>query len=331
MHLPSFAYQQPTDLDEVVTALQEGDSKILAGGTDLLVNMKHRVEAPATLVSLSRVQGLVGIREEAGAVVIGARTTLKAVQTDPLIAARFPALVQAAMAVGSYRHQTMGTLGGNLCQNTRCRFFNQSLEWRQARPICYKAGGEECQAVHKKAVCYAAYCGDVAPALLVLEARIRTRSAQGVREFPLEELYSGEGRAPLALAPGEIVTEVVIPADSASPLCRYEKASLRGAIDFPVVGVAVWIKDGSVRVAYTAVNQAPVRARQLEAELQGLELSELAIQSAVEAAGPLAGKAARVYPTTTYSASQKRELMAGLLAKNLKALARAAATEGSES
>ena len=122
MRLPKFTYHRPSTVEEAVAALAEHPgSRVLAGGTDLLVNMKLRVDTPETLVGLDRVVGLQGVRHEAGGTVIGACTTLKEIQNDTFLRERYPALVQAARAVGSYRHQTMGTVAGNLCQNTRCR------------------------------------------------------------------------------------------------------------------------------------------------------------------------------------------------------------------
>ena len=318
MRLPKFTYFQPSGVAEAVRLLGDHPgAKALAGGTDLLVNMKHRVEGPPCLVSLSRVGALRGIREEGGATVIGAGTTLKEIQHDPGLAAKFPALVQAAMAVGSYRHQTMGRLAGNLCQNTRCRFFNQSWEWRQARSLCFKAGGEDCHVVGRKGVCFSAYSGDVAPALLVLDAAVRTAGPRGEREVPLIDLYSGKGEAPFKLGSSEILTAVVIPRASANGRSRYEKFALRGAIDFPIVGAAAWRGDEGVRVAFTAVDRAPVRAREVEAALEGRALT----QEAVQAAAGVAGKAAKVAPTTVHGVSFKRDLMASLAARALGALA----------
>ncbi|MDW7711046.1 MAG: FAD binding domain-containing protein [Deferrisomatales bacterium] len=318
MRLPPFSYLRPSDPGEAVRLLGASPgAKALAGGTDLLVNLKHRVEAPPALVPLKHLAELRGVREEAGATVIGGATTLKEIQRDESLARKFPALVQAAAAVGSYRHQTMGTLAGNLCQNTRCRFFNQSWEWRQARSLCFKAGGEDCHVVGRKGVCFSTYSGDVAPALLALGADVTVRGPAGARRMPLAELYSGEGRRPLSLGPAEIVTEVAIPAAAANGCSHYEKFSLRGAIDFPVVGVAAWRGDAAARVAFTAVDRAPVRAPGLEAALEGAAWTEASIGEAAA----LAPKAAKVVPTTMHPVGFKRELMATLAARALRALA----------
>lgn len=317
MRLPIFTHRQPADFAGVVSALTEGSgAKVLAGGTDLLVNMKHRIEMPETLVSLKKVADLKGIHVEGDSTVIGAATTLKEIRQNSELERKFPALVQAAMSVGSYRHQAMGTLGGNLCQNTRCRFFNQSWQWRQARSLCCKVGGEDCHVIGRKHTCFSTYSGDVAPVLLVLDASIRITGPDGLREAPLANLYSGEGRTPLTLARGEFVTAVVIPWAAARGKSRYEKFSLRGSIDFPIVGAAVWQGDGSVRVAYTGVDRAPVRASELEAELAGQELTD----ASMKRGATLAHKAAKIAPTSVHPVSFKRELMGVLFVKAMRAI-----------
>ena len=317
MRLPKFTHHQPTRIEDAIHALADNPgAKAVAGGTDLLVNMKHRVELPLALVSLSRIDELRGIRREGDATVIGACTTLKEIQRDEELGRKFPALVQAAMAVGSYRHQTMGTLAGNLCQNTRCRFFNQSWEWRRVRSLCFKAGGEDCHVVGKKNICFSTYSGDMAPALLVLNAAIRIQGPQGISHIPLADLFSGQGKSPLALASAHIVTAVAIPEASGNGLSHYEKFSLRDSIDFPIVGAAVWRENGSVRVAFTAVDRAPVRAQALEAALQGQKLTG----PAIEKAASLAAKSAKLVPTTIHPVAFKRDIMASLFIRAVRAL-----------
>ncbi|MHB0981255.1 MAG: FAD binding domain-containing protein [Thermoleophilia bacterium] len=317
MRLPKFEYYRPTTLAEAVAILSEAPgSRPVAGGTDLLVNMKHRVEQPAALVSLSRVPGLTGVRSEDGATVIGGGTTLKQVQNDEGLKAKFPALTQAASVVGSYRHQTMGTLAGNLCQNTRCRYFNQSVEWRSVRALCYKAGGDYCHVMKKEGVCFCTYHGDTAPALLVLDAEVRIEGPQGTRQIPLAELYTGEGKAPIALGAAELVTAVAIPEGSATGGSTaggsvYLKHAPRGAIDFPIVGAAVWRNGDTLRAAFTGVDRSPLRAATIEEALAGRALSA----SVIEEVAPLAPKGATITRTTVQPGAFKRELMSALFAR----------------
>jgi 4-hydroxybenzoyl-CoA reductase subunit beta len=314
VRLPKFEYFEPENLKAAVANLQkEPAAKILAGGTDLLVNMKHRVECPLALVNLKRIEGLNYIRQDNGDIRIGALTPLKRLHTEPLIVENFPVLAQAASAVGSYHHQVMGTLAGNICQQNRCMYFNQSKWWRNSRPTCYKAGGEICHVVNKKEICYSAYCGDMAPALMVINARITLEGPGGAKALPIEDFFSGNGKAPLVKEPAEVLSEIIIPKASADGISTYIKFANRDSIDFPIVGSALWASENEkqYRVAFTAVDRKPVRGKQVEDFLNGRELSS----ENVKAASELAAKSAKPVKTSVYSPSHKRRMM-GLLLQN---------------
>jgi 4-hydroxybenzoyl-CoA reductase subunit beta len=314
VRLPKFEYFEPKDLKEALSILQnEPAAKILAGGTDLLVNMKHRVECPPVLVNIKRIADLDFMRRDNGDIRIGALTPLKRLQAESLIVENFPGLAQAASAVGSYHHQVMGTLAGNICQQNRCMYFNQSKWWRSSRPTCYKAGGEICHVVNKKEICYSAYCGDMAPALMVINAKIALQGPDGSKKMPIEDFFSGDGKAPLLKEPGEILTEIIIPKASADGISTYIKFANRDSIDFPIVGTALWAseKEKQYRVAFTAVDRKPLRGKQVEDFLNGKELSA----QNVKTASGLAAKEARPVKTSVYSPSHKRRMM-GLLLQN---------------
>jgi 4-hydroxybenzoyl-CoA reductase subunit beta len=316
VRLPKFEYFEARDLKEAVSILRkEPAAKILAGGTDLLVNMKHRVESPKALVNIKAIEGLDYVRQDEGAIRIGALTRLKRIYQTPAVVEKLPALAQAAAAVGSFHHQCMGSLAGNICQQNRCRFFNQSKAWRSSRPTCCKAGGEICHVVNQKQVCYSCYSGDVAPALMVLEARVALAGPRGVREIPIAKLFSGDGKAPLTLKPGQILTEIIIPGEAAEGASGYLKFANRGSIDFPIVGCAFWAHAAArdYRVAYTAVDRRPVRAQKAESFLKGKDLNE----AILEEASALAAKAARPVKTSLHSPSHKRRIMGQLLKQAL--------------
>lgn len=289
----------------------EPASRVLAGGTDLLVNMKHRVECPPTVVNIKRIADLDYVRQDNGNFRIGALTPLKRLYTAGPVQDNLPGLARAASAVGSYHHQVMGTVGGNICQQNRCKYYNQSQWWRSSRPTCHKAGGEICHVLNKKEVCYSTYCGDLAPALLALNAAVKVAGSGGERELPLEELFSGDGRKPLNLDAAEIITEIVIPGAAAQGDLAYMKFANRESIDFPIVGIAFWAaaEQPEYRVAYTAVDRRPLRAPNIEACLQGKELSDENIATACE----LAPKEAKPVKTSVYPASHKRKMMGLLL------------------
>jgi len=312
VRLPKFEYFEPKDINEAVSILQnEPAARILAGGTDLLVNMKHRVECPPVVVNIKRISDLNYIRQDNGDFRIGALTPLKRLYTTAPIKDLLPGFAQAASAVGSYHHQVMGTVGGNICQQNRCKFFNQSEWWRSSRPTCYKAGGEICHVVNKKEICYSTYCGDLAPALLALDAGIRVAGNGGEREVSIQKLFSGNGKAPLNLKGAEIATEIVIPGVSAKGALTYMKFANRESIDFPIVGIAFWAstEQNEYRVAFTAVDRKPLRGLNIEASLNGKELNDANITEACE----LAAKEAKPVKTSVYSASHKRKMMGLLL------------------
>ena len=287
-----------------------------------MVNMKHRVEVPSVVVNIKRVSGLDFIEQDNGALRIGALTPLKKIYASPLVREKVPALAQAASSVGSYHHQSMGTLGGNLCQQNRCMYFNQSQWWRSARPNCYKAGGKICHVVNKNEVCYSSYCGDVAPALLVLNGQVILESNGKAREVPLERLFSGDGKTPLVFKKGEILTGVSIPKEAMKGFSTYIKFANRQSIDFPIVGHAFWasVEGKAYRASFTAVDGKPVRLKNVEGVLKGKDLNE----ELVEEASGLAPKEAKPVKNSVYSPSYKRRMMGVLLRCSMnEAVARA--------
>ncbi|NIS61580.1 MAG: hypothetical protein GTO13_13025, partial [Proteobacteria bacterium] len=222
----------------------------------------------------------------------------------------------AASSVGSYHHQCMGTIGGNICQQNRCKYFNQSQWWRSSRPLCFKAGGEICHVVNKKGMCYSSYSGDVAPVLLALNAKVILESKTAEREISLESLFSGDGKVPLNLHGGEILREIIIPEEASDGFSTYMKFANRESIDFPIVGIALWasMKDEEVRVSFTAVDRRPVRAKSVEDFLGVRELNEETLEEAID----LSSKEATPVNTSIYPPSYKRKIMGLLLKSALK-------------
>jgi 4-hydroxybenzoyl-CoA reductase beta subunit len=312
VRLPKFDYFEPTDINEAVSILQnEPAARILAGGTDLLVNMKHRVECPSAVVNIKRIADLDYVHQDNGDIRIGALTPLKRICMTAPVKDNLPGLAQAASAVGSYHHQVMGTFGGSICQQNRCKYFNQSQWWRSSRPTCFKAGGEICHVLNKKEICYSTYCGDLAPALLALNAEVKIAGNGGKRTISIQELFTGDGKAPLDLNDAELVTEIIIPGASVKGVLNYMKFANRESIDFPIVGTAFWAsaKGNEYRIAFTAVERKPLRGSNIEAFLQGKDLSDENIAEACD----LAMREARPVKTSVYAASHKRRMMGRLL------------------
>jgi 4-hydroxybenzoyl-CoA reductase subunit beta len=266
--LPEFTLQRPATVHEAALLLAAG-ARAVAGGTDLLPNLRRGLEQPARLVDLSRVAGLDAIELRDGARLIGAGVTLSRLADDPLVAQHLAALAQAARAVAGPGHRSAATLGGNLCQDTRCVYYNQSEWWRASNGWCLKRSGDTCHVAPQGQRCHAAFCGDLAPALLAARAEVEIATLLGVRRMPLHELYRDDGAAHLTLAPGEFVSAVRIAAPVPRRRSGYRKARVRASMDFPLAGVgaALSLRDGVIEdigVALAGTNSRPI-------VLQGLE------------------------------------------------------------
>jgi len=314
MRLPKFKYLEPKTLKGAAKALalDPGGSVILAGGTDLLVNMKHRVIQPRRIVNLKEIPRLSYIYEGKDGLKIGALTTLHDLASSQAVKDKYPSICQAAMGVGAYAHQAMGTIGGNLCQGTRCRFYNQSVFWRSVRHPCYKTGGKTCHVVRGQEECHSTYCGDMAPVLVALDSRIKITGPGGERIISLKKLYTGNGKKPISLRKGEFIKEILIPPPSGKTL--YLKWRLRDSLDFPIVSVALHLDQNGnnpikkAKIVFSAVGSGPVETREAERLLRGAmldgQLIERVSTGAVKEISPMR--------TSTASPAYKRK-MAGIL------------------
>lgn len=327
MRLPKMDYLAPSTLSEACSLLSEhGEkAKVLAGGTDVLVACKLRNSKPSFLVSLRGIPELKGIRFDAReGLRIGALTSLNELRYDSLVIKHYPALAEAAAAVGTKQLQHMGTLGGNLCLDTRCIYYNQSESWRKARAVCLKMGGEVCHVVPKGKKCYAVFSGDMAPALMALNATVRLMRGAGERTLNLRDFYSGDGKNPLRIKSGEILQEVRIPPPAGRESSTYLKYRVRGAIDFPLAGVAVRLaatEKGICQdctVVVNAVSSAPRQVPDASEVLQGNSLTEDLINQAAQKASKAAHPVENVCGATL---SYRRKMIEILTRRALTALA----------
>jgi 4-hydroxybenzoyl-CoA reductase subunit beta len=316
MQLPSFEHLEPGSLGEALELLAAHgeEARPIAGGTELLVSMKQGLLAPAYVVDLKEIPGVDFVVEEAEGLRIGGLTRLAALVRSPLVQEHFPLLAEAASAVAAPPLQEMGTVAGNLCQNTRCFYYNQSRFWRQVRGPCYKTGGDRCHVIEGGNRCFATYQGDLAPALIALGATITLAKKGGERALPLAELYTGKGKRPLALETGEVLTEVRVPASVSGAGGDYEKLRQRGAMDYPLVGVAAAVrKDGSdvcawARVALTGVGTGPLVVQEASDLLEGRRVDEALISQVADAAYELARPVNNVGSEATYRRKMVRVL-----------------------
>jgi 4-hydroxybenzoyl-CoA reductase subunit beta len=280
MRLPWFGYRSPRSVEEAARILAgEGpQAMLLAGGTDLLPNMKRRHQVPRTLVALRAVKELKAITNGSG-LTIGAGVTLTEVAKTQAVRERYAGLMQAAAQVATPHLRNMATLGGNLCLDTRCSYYNQSHEWRKAIDFCLKKDGETCWVATASKRCVAVSSTDTAPALIALGARVKLVSAPDEREVALEDLYRNDGIEYLTRRPDEILTEIRLP-DPAGWKSTYWKLRRRGSFDFPVLGVAAgarFAKDGTIeeaRIALGAVASRPFLVPKVSEALVGKKLTD---------------------------------------------------------
>ena len=280
MRLPWFRFQSPSSIGEAakILAAEGPQAMLIAGGTDLLPNMKRRHQTPSTLVSLARIEALKKVANRTGAT-LGAGLTLNEIVANPTIRERYAGVWQAAAQVATVHLRNMGTIGGNLCLDTRCNYYNQNYEWRKAIDFCLKKDGEICWVATASKRCVATSSTDCAPALISLGARVRLVSAQGEREVALEDLYKNDGIDYLMRRPDEVLTEVRLPSAEGWK-SSYWKLRRRGAFDFPVLGVAAAVKmadDGTVeeaRIALGAVASRPLFVSKASELLVGRKLGD---------------------------------------------------------
>lgn len=262
--MPEFDLQHPATVAEAAALLAaEPLARLLAGGTDLVPNLRRGLESPAILVSLGAVRDFSDITLSDASLTLGAGVTLSQLATHELLARQYPAIGEAARAIAGPGHRSVATLGGNLCLDTRCVFYNQSAWWRAANDHCLKRGGEVCHVAPQGNRCHAAFSGDLAPVLLALGAEVELVASQRTRRLSLAALYRDDGAAHLTIARDEVLARVLVPASSAALVCGYRKARTRGAMDFPLAGVAcaLQVKAGSLtqlRVALTGTNSHPL-------------------------------------------------------------------------
>jgi len=257
MILPKFEYKRAQSIAEAIDFYTyfDGQARYLAGGTDLIPLLKLRLSTPAAIIDLKQIKELKTLSPGDRWLAIGANVALFDLKKYPLVKEYFPALAESLDRTSCETLQMRGTIGGNILQDTRCLLYNKSLEWRTARGFCWKMGGQTCQVVPNARACFSNYGSDNAPSLLTLSAQVKLAGPGGERTVKLEKIFSGNGRKPLALKPGEILTHILIPLKKTKG--TYEKLRVRDSMDYPLVGVAVSMKDSSTRVCVGGVGLSP--------------------------------------------------------------------------
>lgn len=314
MKLPKFEYLTPQSLAEAcqVAAAEGPAARIIAGGTDLLQALKYGLKQPRLLIDISSLSDLnyINYSSQEG-LTVGSSVTLRHLAAHPAVRDHYPLLVQAALLMGSTQLQAMGTIGGNICQDTCCVYYKLPPMSRQGLAPCFKLGGEKCHAVKGSKICWATYSGDMAPALLALEAELTITGPDGDKVMPLSSFFSARGENPHNLQAGQLLKAIHLPPPG-DARGVYLKLRLRKSIDYPLLGVAVNIvpdrEKGTLKkatLALTAVEKSPLLIATPAAIAASSDLETqiaLLAEAAVRMAHPIAN-------TSGYSPRYRREMV----------------------
>lgn len=291
LRLHEYRYHQPAALAEALALLARHPGRALpiAGGTDLMPNMKHGLFTPEHVIALRQIPELQGIYEDGEWLAIGAAETLTTVSEHPLVRRSFPSLAKAAGLVAGPQLRNMGTIGGNLCLDTRCTYYNQTPFWRGALGYCLKKDGTVCHVTKVGKKCVAAHSADTPPVLMTLDAQVELASARGLRSVPVADFFVADGIANSVRGWDEIVTRVRVPLASARLRTSFQKLRQRAAIDFPLLLVAVAADlEGdvirSLRVVVSALGSRPRAITGLDRAAEGRTLDDATVEAVCERA-----------------------------------------------
>ena len=321
MRLPRFRLLVPRTIEEAVAIKREAppDAAYVAGGTDLYPNMKRRHQEPPVLIALHAIPALRGIETRAdGGLSIGAATTLTEVAEDPRVTAACPALATAVRLISTPILRNMGTIGGNLLLDTRCNYYDQNYEWREAIDFCMKKDGRICWVAPQSPRCWAVQSADSVPLLVAVGATADLRGPEGERTVPVQALYRDDGVLYLAKQRDELLTRIHMPTPNGWR-ASYRKLRRRGAFDFPVLGVGAWAsfdEGGAVadaRIVLGGVGSAPDVVETAREALLRKPLQEDTIETAARAAW----KAGRPLDNTDFTLSWRKEMIRPLVRRTL--------------
>ena len=332
MRLPRFDYVKPGTLEEGLAVLQEYGSKakILAGGTDLIVNMKHRVVCPEKVISIKSLPDLSVIAPDGkDQLHIGAGVTLSESVAHGVLAEEFPAVRQALQSVASKHIRNVATVGGNICLDNRCWYYNQTKLWRDAREVCYKLGGRLCHAIKGSERCHAINSSDTAPVLIALGATIKLAKKGHERIVPLKDFYQDNGARPTSREPEEMVTAVSIPKSTEDSRTTFIKVSMRKGIDFAMGSIAGHVRGNGKGVAGVtlvlgSLASQPIVLKKAAQVITGEGFTEGAIEKAALTARSELGPLTNLFTSAGY----KRHLAEVLVKRALCALTDQPETRG---
>lgn len=325
MRLPKTEYIKALSINEVIANLAEADSKakILAGGTDLLVNMKHRLEMPEILIGIKSIPELSSLSKENGMLKIGSAFTLSNLLKKEEIKNDYPILYDSIKSLASMHIRNTATIGGNICLNTRCWYYNQPKLWRDGRELCHKTGGTVCHAIKKSGRCYAINSSDTAPVMIALDAEFTLTSKEGERKVKATDFFKDNGKSHIDIANDELLTSITIPSQrEEKTLTYFHKISSRRGIDFGYGNVAISLKGeknkgySEAKIVIGAMTSAPVLLKKAASIIAESGITKKSIEEASNIAATELGTLTNLFTSAGY----KRKLASALVKKALEAL-----------
>ena len=329
LRLPVFTFLTPKTIDEAIGMMVDagGDASFVAGGTDLFPNMKRRQQTPRTVISVLSLPELRAVRGNATeGLTLGAGVLLSDLCADPLVTATFPVVARTARLISTPLLRNMSTIGGNLLIDTRCDYYDQTYEWRKSIHFCLKKDGDTCWVAPGSSTCWAVQSSDLAPVMVALDARFRLAGPGGERWIAAADVYAPDGIQFLRKAPGELLIEIFLP-PARNLRATYHKLRRRGAVDFPVLGVAAALAladDGTVvrgRIVLGGVGPAPLVVEDAAAALAGRRLDADRIAGAAE----VSYLAARPLDNTDFVMGWRKQMVRPFTTRALQELAAGAA------
>ena len=324
MRLPRFEYRKPSTVEECLDLLQEQGTRVrlLAGGTDFLVNMKYRVVCPELVLGIKGLKDLSSIvPDDKGYMSIGASVTLSEIAAHKQIADEFPSFHKAVQSVASKHIRNMATIGGNICLDTRCWYYNKSQLWRDAREVCHKLGGRQCHAIKGSARCHAINSSDTVPALLALGAKVKIIKKGQERIVFLKDLFQDNGAQPTVLTPDEMISTVLIPKENGKACATFIKIAMRKGIDFAMGSIAGYLAEngkaqGELRLVLCSISSAPIILKKAVQVIEESGLSEASVERAALTARSELGTLTNLFTSAGY----KRHLVEVLVTRALHEL-----------
>ena len=308
MRLPKFEYRTPRTVAEAVKIVGDvgPEAQFVAGGTDLYPNMKRRQQMPKTVISVMRLPELHQVTGDgASGLIIGASVTLTEICENQIIKRDYPVIAAAARTISTPILRNMGTIGGNLLLDTRCNYYDQNYEWRKAINFCMKKDGDVCWVAPGSSKCWAVQSSDLVPVMVAIGAKLRLVSTLGERLIDAAGFYNDDGIDYLKKRPDELLVDIHLPPTNGWR-ASYQKLRRRGAFDFPVLGVAAYIRVSTpsnneqhvqtqpsidntnvvedARIVLGGIAPSPIQVHEAAKTLIGNALTDDHIHSAAEAA-----------------------------------------------